>query len=321
LLAPEDFESVSELNRLSQLFWSCFTPIVANIIAPVFAHRPSGIALVQSEAAWTGRDLARALECQECAGQRKTSEQLYEQEFLHNWPFFVSHTLAICGRKWFDWRNKTDRGYRNCIAPMGVPRGLGMAVRGGWHVVMGENRLQTLPSWPPLARKFLPAYLQDLATRDFQLQKRKADTTWLGEVIHDVAGYVRRVGGNPKPVLAARERIWPDVDPGHALALAHLMRQLVRSGRLVISLQGFERRDKRPALARTPQGLFVPEGPLRSLLLADEVLLPGHTEVSRLLSAGGALAGDREDGWFLDEPWWLASQESGQHCLPVVPSL
>ena len=170
-----------------------------------------------------------------------------------------------------------------------------------------------------MAAKFVPAYLCDLAGRDFKFRSTEPTPTWLGDVLRDLSDFVEHVGVDPTSVRAARGLLWPDTEYGHARAFAHVLGLLVRSGQCLIAPEGF-RRGNHLQLVRRPEGLFIPETPLRELLFAKHHLLPEHDSVTKALTLDNVLVEDQEDGWVVDEKWWRESQQVKDRLHPYSSS-
>jgi hypothetical protein len=314
-LTPDDFNSVQADSKLSQTFWSCLLPMVSNIVAPAFAHHPSGIGLVGASASWVGMHLSGAIGCpQHLKPGASTMDRLYAAEFLHNWPIFVGSQHQSYGKWWASWVNESYNGYRNCVCAMDQLHGMLKAVRGGWHVVVGDQAFLMPGGWKPLAAKLLPAYLLDLAKRDFKMRDADHRSSWLEEVSHDLATFVELSGGDPTPLRTSLSRIWPDVQFGHAKAFAHVLGVMVRGGHLMSAPTGFERR--KMTLIRRRDGMYIPEAPVRDYLFAKHHVLPEHDDISKALSLEGVLRDDSEDGWLIDEAWWLRTQKRENQLLP-----
>ena len=78
---------------------------------------------------------------------------------------------------------------------------------------------------------------------------------------------------------------------------------------------GFERR--KMTLTRRRDGLYIPEAPVRDFLFAKHHVLPEHDDISKALSLDGVLKDDSEDGWLIDEAWWLEAQKRENQLLPA----
>lgn len=303
-LEPPDPEL--RITKASKILWATVAPILANIVAPPFAHNPSGIALLGNVAQRAGSDLSQYAGCLRYEPGMHINwyiDRMRNAESAHRWPLFVGTEVPRKSRWWSVWIDEEFQGFRNCIASMHDLQAFSRAFTGGWHIVFAKGALTIPGEWRSLVAKLVPAYLFDLAQRNFQFRSRERYATWLDGVLQDLAGFVETRGGNPEAVLEARSCLWPDRPYGHAVAFGLLLAELKKQGRCVYRKTS---EAGRITLARDSTSLLVPDSGLRNILCGrpHHVTLPEHQHISKMLEAEGVLVEDLDDAWRVDKKWW-----------------
>lgn len=189
-LSMAAIEAVSNMCGGSA-FWAVLATVASAAIAPVTGRRPKDLVLVGDGARLIGGLTARYCDCARVLMAREISKRLPEclqQSAAANWPLLVFADQARTNlRTWL----KPDTHVTAIYRTQRDISGFGILLDEDCDLVdLADTR--GAQDWQHFAADVLPAYLRDLAARDFALPLSDQPTH---EVLADMQAWWRRIGG------------------------------------------------------------------------------------------------------------------------------
>ncbi len=296
--SPIELPLLTADTRGNSVAWALVLPTIVNAIAPTYGRVPTGLVLGGDGIAAAAQHLLDTL-----GWNSQVYQPAMEQEPLtHRWPtLLVNDSSALSLTRWLS--QLKDRRHR--VGAVEWRQAATLYVTGGWTLAEFEDAVDVSPAWRDVGRAVIPSYLQDLATRDFQLSQTSDD--WYADVHEDVAAWIERLGGEGHGVRTASRRISNNHEQDRADTFGDLLARLhvecvmatVREGHLAP-------RGKLCTVTRDSGDLFIPKESLT--ILARRNLLLDAASISQLLVNAGQLLGeddyDEKPGWLVRHEWW-----------------
>jgi hypothetical protein len=316
-LEPPEALSPEELNRptrrcgqgAAEVFWGLTACLLANVLAPLFKRRPSGIALQGQVASAVGQDIARTLGCIEYVP--RTVGQVNEAlaiEHRHNWPVVLGVTPLIQRkqrRRLLGGRE--DEQPRNCIAAVDLVAAKLLAIHGGWHTLTTEHEGGIGADTLIVAKLLVPAYLKDLSERRFDLGSYPdSEADLVNLIIQDLARFVKARYGDEDDVLIGGRVVVVDDVANRAEALADLLCHFIDNRRLEIRPSDLSCR--KPVLLEVEhgeqRGLVIPYAVLERLTAQSYVPSPSIDKLYEVLDEADILLGEDDEGPVFQREWF-----------------
>lgn len=284
----QELDSATDNDDLARVFWATTCAVIANILAPSCAETTAGICLVGRGAQTVGFTVAEALGCVRVPVRRAGDlQRALDAEQAHGWPVIFDVGPDLQRKHLRRLLSQVDA--RNCIVAADWLSSRLLALRGGWNIISCDERLGAPLGVLHTASVVLPAYLQHLARRWFNISDWHDEESLTERVIRDVARFVDAGYGDPGAVLSASDVLLPDRESSQAEVIADLLARLIAEGRLKHSSHADGR--GKPTLIDNPDHgrLLLPYAALAAAVrdvpvdLADPWHLRGLMNLNRLL--------------------------------------
>lgn len=310
LLIPEDLSGLDTNyllgdKRVADLLWATLIPLLGNIVAEACNEQTVGIGLRGPGAEAMGEAVADAIGCLASAiGAKRDVDSTLDLEHRHNWPLLVQLTPKCTKPVFQGWLESDRRRPHNAIAPLDWWQYTYKSIAGAWTLIEADHGAPLKQEAVAAIRKFLPAYLKDLASRNMQLADwRDRSDNWLLDLAKDVQRFLKPTDDNAHRVVHAMRLVRPYHENGNADGLADLLSEMVTQRQITLIREGFEQ-PGHSALLQTEQGLLVSRGVLVAALAKNYLSPPDPLRLTAVLAHAGVLKEERETGWVIDEAWW-----------------
>lgn len=292
-------------RKTSELLWAVLLPTLGNIVAEAFNEQPVGIGLRGAGAEAMGEAVAEALGCH-CMelSTKKDVEIAVEAEHRHNWPVFLQRGTKLSRPIFREWLESDRRRNHNALIALDWWQYTLKSISGAWTMVEAEHGAPLRHDAVQALRKFVPAYLKDLASRQLKIGVwHEQSSRWLDELAKDVQKFLKPIDDNARRVVEALKLVRGYHEDGNAEAFADIVSEMVSSRLITVVQEGFEEPGC-PALLQSERGLLVPRLVLTEALAKHCLVPPDPLRLSAVLSHAGVLVEEKTEGWLIDEPWW-----------------
>lgn len=315
VLSGQDLDALLSANpTTTAVTLATLTGIVANIVSVVHNEATVGIGVCGLGAVDVSREVARAAGCivrrLSINGQTDITK-IYDAENAHGWPLCIA-TSNETGNAYQDWLDPTRifQGQHNCITNMSWYQGMVRRLFRGWAIIEDpEPAIGLTQEAVSSIARFIPAYLQDLCSRNLELNCD--DGPWTERVLEDIQNYVSRHYGTMER-WGCVNAVMTHEGAGNAGTFADIVSQLVRDGRIEFLPEGFET-TRRPAVVCYPGSnrLAVPKKGLADALAKCGARLNDYARITSLLMQDGALQEDQAAYWMVELDWWKSRHDGG----------
>jgi hypothetical protein len=320
------------------IFLATAACLAHNLLAPAMNYPPSGILLDGEGARCTGAAAALAMGCVDL-DLRKRLRGEYVRDRLndvccrHDWPVVLNLFAGHPPRVTAQWAESP--GPKNAILPLGEYATLSLATNPGFNLISSAEPAAPLGALRGVAQKLIPAYFEDLCKRRLWIDRRTK--THPQDILHDMADWIQRAGGNPRPVIAAQNVLWVGGKKPERLFLELIFR-LYDGGHIQMIGEGYRRRKRGvPAIECRLMDILSATNMQRSASEDKQAVVTSPSvsqgeqavlwvpvlAINRVLGRQGAPAvnlrrildalqgkegflGEAEDGWLFDKVWWAA---------------
>lgn len=329
-------QSVAMLSRAtseSQIIWALAACVAHNLLAGNCTREPVGIVLDGQFARETGERAARALGCGSVQTHERGNDSILRfistQCGAHDFPSVVHfgvNSRPEITTAWID-----DPRLRRAILPLPTYAAVAVGLYRGFVRIRSHEFPLPLGPLVSAARWIIPSYLEDACRRKMQLAFRPNQNEIIS-VLHDMAEWLKRCGGDPKAVFEGGKLLVID-STSPAIAFVELV-EWMRSQGDIASVVGPTRGAVR---AKTPVAIVdltvdgTPGGPIRvrhavinEILARKRVLAVRTNDVQTDLESQSAWRGivdedDRNSSWLIDAEWWNRTVTSVRRKLRVTP--
>lgn len=309
-LSPYEVKQLSRRSHEQALFWATVAYLSSNLIATALHQPRFGLLLDGAGAQQLGRDLLLSVQCPEWSRMLTKKQPRLDKEVTQyldrypDWPFLVKTNKAW--RELDDWLN----GQR-AHCPVASPNYAACRAMGTrhWAVLRCDRKLGPWqPDLQQTARRCVSAYLQDLCSRQLELQHTTCHL--LTDVLTDVARWFReRYSGDVRGLHGAFDMLEL---PGQFPLYRHfldLVFQFAHTGQLQWRRESFvETHDGIVATYdETRNAAWLPEEAIVKAWEQSAKTLPTLATIDESLEASGALIERRvfaeNRGWMIQADW------------------
>lgn len=338
LVAPScNRQAVAMLSRRTsetQFVWALSACVVNNLLAGNCTRESFGIVLDGDYSHETGVRTAKALGCSTvCTDERRSNSLLH----------FIS---ARCGAQDFpsiiqfpsDGRPEITSAWidevnlRRAILPLPTPAAIAVGLHRGFVRLRSHDHPHPLGALVSSAGWLIPSYLEDLCGRKKQIR------FWSGRneiisVLHDMAEWLERCGGDPKAAFAGEKLLVFD-----SLSLAEAFVELVEWMQSPCDLWSDDGLKPKSSRSKVPLVIHEPSGnsdegrlvQVRHMAI-NEILRQKRAPAIRLddiradleaQSAWRGMSNHDEHGsmWSIDAEWWNRTTASARRKLRPASS-
>ncbi len=314
-------QSVAMLSRATsetQLIWALAACVAHNLLAGNCTREPVGVVLDGAFAHETGERAARALGCGSVHTLERGNESVFKfistQCGAHDFPsvvdFGTNSRLEIT-TAWIDAPQ-----LRRAILSLPTYAAIAVSLHRGFVRIRSHELPLPLGPLSSATGWIIAAYLEDVCRRK-KLIEFRANQNEIISVLHDMAEWLERCGGDPKTVLAGEKLLVFDFN-SPATAFVELVERM-RSEGDIVTIVGHTTeavRSKTPGAIVEPSGDDIQSEPIQIRhVVINEVLRRKRTPAIRTddiqadletLSAWrGMIDQDDQDSiWLIDADWW-----------------
>ena len=313
-------ESVARLSRCSpetQIIWALAACVSHNLLAGNCLREPLGVVLDGQFALETGVSAATALGCSSVdvalRGNASILQYISKECGAHDFLSLVrfpGNAKPQINTAWLD-----DPHLRLAILPLPPAAAIAVSAHPGFVRIRAHEYPQPLGLLASAARWIIPAYLEDLCRRHKQIY------TWVEEndllsLLHDMAEWLARTGGDPKAVLAGQKVLAFD-SRSPALAFVELVENMRRADQIRYAVSPAETSGtakipvavvEHGSAAGQTSAVEVRLGVINEVLRKQRVpvIRPDdvRTDLESQSAWRGTVPGEAEEDWLIDADWW-----------------
>lgn len=318
----------------TQFVWALAGCVVNNLLAGNCTRESFGIVLDGDYSHETGVRTAKALGCSTVYTDERGSNSLLRfisarcsaQDFPSLIQFPGDRQPEITSA-WIDEVN-----LRRAILPLPTPAAIAVGLHRGFVRLRSHDHPLPLGPLASSAGWVIPSYLEDLCSRKKQIRFRSNQNEIIS-VLHDMAEWLERCGGDPKAVLAAEKLLMFDfLSP--AEAFVELV-EWMQSPEVVTSNAGLTPRSSRQKVAHVvtepseaaDQAKLVQVKPMviNEFLRRKRAPAIRFDDIQADLESQSAWRGmtnyyDQDSTWLIDQDWWNRAVAGARRKLrPAAP--
>ena len=304
-LLPEDVKQLIDPKHANTL-WPILLPLLGCVLADACHYDGyGGVGLCGDATVEAGRQLTSAFGClHRRFSKERDVEVLLRAERRHAWPLYVEPSLQLPVAVKQQWL-QIDAEPRRAVTAMNWWEYSLQSLRHGWTLVCIPSRSAPPPRTLLAVRRFVSAYLVDLASRRLQLKNWQRRETLLLDLADDIQTFFANIGVRTKRLRDSLQYVREASPYGHATAFAELVSELVLAEELQVTREGFS--SSQPGvLLQTDAGLLVPYESLVETLAARQLKLGDPETLSQVLRTAGVLRQETGTGWEVDWSWWYS---------------
>ena len=309
---------LSRPNSETQIIWALAACVSNNLLAGNGTRDPFGVVLDGPYSQETGERAARALGCGSVCTDKRAKESVLRfistQCGAHDFPSVVdfgSNSRPEITTAWID-----DPQLRRAILPLSTYAAISVGLHRGFVRIRSHEYPLPLGSLVSAAGWIIPAYLEDVCRRK-KLIELRANQNEIIAVLHDMAEWLERCGGDPKAVLVGEKLlVFDSISP--AIAFVELV-EWMRSQGDIASVIGPAKdavRLKTPVAIVEPTGEGIQGEPIQvrhaviNEILARKCVPAIRTDdIQADLESQSAWRGFNDDddqgsAWLIDTEWW-----------------
>ena len=316
LLEIADLAGLTEQTDVLQLYWAVAGCVISNIVAPALNKPRVNVGFIGEGATLIGRIAASILGCAtyvlpQTAYNVDVFEKIQKAASRHSWPLILADRklTPFCKSTWLgqDYTNNLIVNVNNYAADV-------LKLNGNWRFISNDTPLMGASIINNFGSKILPAWLQDLCTRNFAFNNNAGSLVQL--VLHDIYNWLGNY--NKSDVIINALNLIDDADNSEdakATRFVELIYRYVNEGVIVIEQDGFNRNAK-IKISFLDNYLFIPKDIIVKLLNKKNAPIPDTSEVTLLLKNSGALEDECFEyngvvGWLIRRQWW---DKNFKHC-------
>jgi hypothetical protein len=316
----------------THLIWALAACVAHNLLAGNCTRESLGVVLDGAAAQETGIKIARALGCGHVATEERGKQTVLgfisSSCGAHDFPSAIEFGFRSRHEVTTDWID--DPHLRHAILPLSSPTAIAVSLHQGFVRIRAHEFPFALGPLASAAGWIIPSYLEDLCRRNKLLEFRMNQSQILS-VLHDMASWFERCGGNPKAVLAGEQLLVFDAETP-AVAFVELVERMrsKKAGRGVTG-QGADL-----AHSKTLDAVIEPKADvygseviqvrpwvLNELLRAKRVLAlrtdPIQVDLESRLALRGTVDEDEGQSWLIDADWWNQTSKKTSKVPNHVP--
>lgn len=329
-------QAVAMLSRTAsetQLIWALAACVSHNLLAGHCTREPVGVVLDGRYAQETGGRAAKALGCGSVFTDARRNGPVLRFVSTHcgahDFPSVVDlggNSRPVMTTDWID-----DPQLRRAILLLPTRTAITVGLQRGFVRIRSHELPLPLGPLESTAGWIIPAYLEDVCRRKMQTDFRPHQHE-IVSVLHDMAEWLERCGGDPQAVLAGEKLLVVDsVSP--ALAFVELVEWMRSRGDLATMCGPTKNplRSKAPVAIIESSGNGAPGEQIQvSLAVINEILQQKRAPAIRAddiqadletLSAWGGIteADDHGSAWLIHADWWKQAATAIRRKLRSTP--
>jgi hypothetical protein len=173
-----------------------------------------------------------------------------------------------------------------------------MMVNGNWNLLYAEGTPSAGGTIERVGRAILPAYLHNLAARNFRLTYTD---TYTNSVLADMSAWFGDLTNDDTVFKQAAAILDTEPDPiDYFVRLAYLG---MTAGTLV-TINGEFEEERQPAITVTGDHVRIHKDQVNKLVTTHDTQLLDLVRLSRELRSAGVLLQEDDTHWQLDKTWW-----------------
>ncbi len=324
-------QAITRLSRSepeTRVIWALAACVAHNVLAKNCTREPLGVILDGPLAHETGGSAARALGCGfvDHYDRRNQSVLRFVSGVCraHNFPCLVDEGILSRPEISIAWID--DPHLRYAILPFSAATATAVALHHGFVRIRSYEDPIPLGTLASAAGWIIPSYLEDLCRRK-KVIKFAVNQNEIISVLHDLASWFERVGGNPKVILEAEQLLFVD-----SAAPARALVELVEHLRSNNEISWFFGPNVGPTSQKAPIAVIESKADdstivpvqvrpwvINNVLRRKRVLAIPTQAIQADLESRSVLVGTSEgtDGitWQIDPVWWNQARSTVQRSL------
>ena len=306
LYAPEHpsrevVELLGTSGLTASIFWAAAAHVTSNLLAELLHQERRGLVLLGAAATSIGNAAVTSLGCittelVNCNQYAKRTVDTHINKVTrHPWPVYLERE----GKKdaaLTAWLAHPEAC--NSVVSLPACHAYAMMVNGNWNLLCAEGTPSAGGTIERIGRVILPAYLHNLATRNFRLTYTD---TYTNSVLTDMAAWFGDITHDDTVFKQAATILDTESDPiDYFVRLTYLG---MTTGLLTTINEEFEE-GHQPAITVAENHVRIHKDQVSKLVTTHDTQLLDLVRLSRELRSAGVLLQEDDTHWQLDKTWW-----------------